>query len=121
MNLKPINVAEKLAAFFEHWSPRTIAEMNGQHFKLVKFAGEFVWHSHADTDEAFFVLEGSMTIHFRDGDVEVGAGEMLVIPKGREHKTSAKTECKAMVVEAAGTVNTGDVVSNRTVADEKWI
>ena len=99
MERKPINLNEKFSMFSEHWSPKIIAQMNDYHFKLVKFQGEFVWHNHSDTDEVFIVLDGAMTIHFRDGDVLVEPGEMFVIPKGVEHKTSAKTECKAMLVE----------------------
>jgi mannose-6-phosphate isomerase-like protein (cupin superfamily) len=120
MQRQPINLAEKLAKFSEHWAPRIVAEMNDYHFKLVKFQGEFVWHDHADTDEVFLVLDGAMTIHFRDGDVAVRAGEMFVIPKGEAHKTSAAAECQAMLIERAGTVNTGDVVSDKT-APEAWI
>jgi mannose-6-phosphate isomerase-like protein (cupin superfamily) len=117
---KPINLAEKLSRFTEHWSPKIIGQMNDYHFKLVKFQGEFVWHDHADTDEVFLVLEGAMTIHFRDGDVAVRAGEMFVIPRGEAHKTSAAVECRALLVERAGTVNTGDVASDKTAADV-WI
>jgi mannose-6-phosphate isomerase-like protein (cupin superfamily) len=95
--------------------------MNDYQFKLVKFQGDFVWHTHADTDEVFVVLEGAMTIHFRDGDVAVGAGEMFVVPRGVEHKTSARIECQAMLVEKAGTVNTGDAVSAKTAATDAWI
>jgi len=107
MEYRPINLAEKLANFSEHWSPKIIAQMNGYHFKLVKFQGEFVWHDHKDTDEVFIVLDGEMAVHFRDRDVSVKKGELLVIPRGVEHKTSAKAECRAMLVEAVGTVNTG--------------
>lgn len=121
MGRKAINLTEKFSRFSEHWSPKIIAQMNDYHFKLVKFQGEFVWHSHSDTDEVFIVLDGSMTIHFRDGDVSVRAGEMFVIPKGVEHKTSAGAECKAMLVEVAGTVNTGDVASEKTAASDAWI
>ncbi len=121
MERKPINLNEKFSMFSEHWSPKIIAQMNDYHFKLVKFQGEFVWHNHSDTDEVFIVLDGSMTIHFRDGDVSVGAGEIFVIPKGVEHKTSAKTECKAMLVETTGTVNTGEVVSEKSAATDAWI
>ena len=109
-----INLAEKFAKFSEHWSPKIVARMNDYEFKLVKLQGEFVWHSHADTDEVFIVVDGEMTIHFRDGDVRLRAGEMLVVPKGVEHKPSAAAECRVMLVETAGTVNTGDVVSART-------
>lgn len=116
-----INFKEKFSKFSEHWSPKIIAQMNDYHFKLVRFQGEFVWHSHSDTDEVFIVLDGSMTIHFRDGDIPVAAGEMFVVPKGVEHKTAAGTECKAMLVEAAGTANTGEAVNERTAASGVWI
>ena len=121
MERAPINFSEKFSKFSEHWSPKIIAQMNNYHFKLVKFQGDFVWHRHADTDEVFIVLDGAMTIHFRDGDVAVGAGEMFVIPKGEEHKSSAKTECRAMLVETAGTVNTGAVASDKTAPTDAWI
>ena len=121
MERKPINIAEKLSRFSEHWSPKIIAKMNDYHFKLVKLQGEFVWHSHADTDEVFVVVDGTMTIHFLDGDVRIAAGELFVVPKGVEHKTSAATECKVMLVERAGTVNTGEVVSRQTAANDAWI
>ena len=120
MERKPINIAQKFDQFSEHWSPKIIAQMNDYHFKLVKFEGEFVWHSHEETDEVFLVLDGAMTIHFRDGDVAVAAGEMFVIPRGVEHKASAGTECRAMLVEAAGTVNTGLVVSGQTAPNDAW-
>jgi mannose-6-phosphate isomerase-like protein (cupin superfamily) len=116
-----VNLSEKLAKVTEHWSPKIVAQMNDYHFKLVKFQGEFVWHAHQDTDEVFIVLDGEMTIHFRDGDVPVKKGEMFVIPKGVEHKTSAKTECCAMLVEAAGTVNTGDAGGDKTAPSDAWI
>ncbi|HEY7517548.1 MAG TPA: cupin domain-containing protein [Methylomirabilota bacterium] len=114
MTPTPINLAEKFAKFSEHWSPKIVARMNEYEFKLVKLQGEFVWHRHADTDEVFIVVDGEMTIHFRDGDVRLHAGEMLVVPKGVEHKPSAAAECCVMLVEKAGTVNTGDVISTRT-------
>ena len=121
MERRPIDIAQKFSRFSEHWSPKIIAQMNDYHFKLVKFQGEFVWHSHPDTDEVFIVFDGAMTIHFRDGDVSVHAGELFVIPRGEEHKTSAKTECKAMLIETAGTVNTGAVVCERTAPTDTWI
>ena len=85
-----IDLAGKFARFSEHWSPRIVARMNDYHFKLVKIQGEFVWHSHAETDEVFIVLDGAMTIHFRDGALALRAGEMFVVPKGVEHKPSAE-------------------------------
>jgi mannose-6-phosphate isomerase-like protein (cupin superfamily) len=114
MSRTAINLAEKFAKFSEHWSPKIVARMNDYEFKLVKLQGEFVWHSHADTDEVFIVVDGEMTLHFRDGDVRLRAGEMFVVPKGVEHKPSAAAECRVMLVETAGTVNTGDALSDRT-------
>jgi mannose-6-phosphate isomerase-like protein (cupin superfamily) len=116
----PTNFAEKLATFDARWSPKIIAQMNDYHFKLVKIEGDFVWHSHADTDEVFIVLEGEVTIHFRDGAVTLRAGEMFVVPRGVEHKPFAARECQLMLVEPAGTVNTGDARSALTARDE-WI
>jgi mannose-6-phosphate isomerase-like protein (cupin superfamily) len=116
-----IDLAGKFARFSEHWSPRIVARMNDYHFKLVKIQGEFVWHSHAETDEVFIVLDGAMTIHFRDGAVALRAGEMFVVPKGVEHKPSAAGECRVMVVEPAGTINTGDHPGALTAPDEVWV
>ncbi len=120
MTHKPVNLADKLAKFSEQWSPKIIAEMNDHQLKLAKFQGGFVWHSHADTDELFIVLDGSMTIHFRDGDVRVQAGELFVVPRDVEHKTSAHLECKVLIVEKSGTVNTGDALSDLT-SRATWI
>jgi mannose-6-phosphate isomerase-like protein (cupin superfamily) len=117
----PINLAEKLSKFSDHWSPKIIARMNEYHFKLVKFQGEFVWDDHKDTDEVFIVLDGAMAIHFRDGSVSLKAGEMFVIPKGVEHMTSAASECRVMLVETAGTVNTGDAGGDKTAPTDVWI
>ena len=116
-----INLSEKLSKFSEHWSPKIIARMNDCHFKLVKFKGEFVWHDHRDSDEAFIVLDGEMTVHFRDGDAPVKKGEMIVIPRGVQHKTSARSECRAMLVEAAGTVNTGAAGGDKTSPGDIWV
>ena len=121
MGYIPINLHEKLARFSDHWSPKIIAQMNDYHFKLVKFQGDFVWHSHAETDEVFIVLDGEMGIEFRDGNVHLKAGEMFVVPKGVEHKPFAERECKIMLVEPAGTVNTGDAGGNLTAKDNIWI
>jgi len=121
MHRTSINLAEKFATFSDHWAPKIVAQMNDYQFKLVKFSGEFVWHSHRDTDEVFIILDGAMTIHFRDGDVAVRAGEMFVVPKGTEHKTSARSECRAMLVELGGTVNTGDVRAGQTAPSDVWI
>jgi mannose-6-phosphate isomerase-like protein (cupin superfamily) len=121
MNCTAINLADKFAKFSEHWSPKIVARMNDYEFKLVKLEGEFVWHRHADTDEVFIVLDGEMTLHFRDGDVPLREGEMFVVPKGVEHKPSATTECRVMLVETAGTLNTGDAVSGKTAPHDAWV
>ena len=121
MNYAAINFAEKLAKFSDQWSPRIIARMNDYHFKLVKVQGDFVWHRHADTDEVFIVLDGAMRIDFRDGRVELKTGEMFVVPKGVEHKTRAAEECQVLLVEPAGTLNTGDAGGELTAADNVWI
>ena len=90
-----IDLAEKLTRFDDHWNPRIIADLNDSHVKLVKVQGEFVWHTHEETDEAFIVIDGEMEIGFRDGDVTLRAGEMYVVPKGVEHITRAARECPA--------------------------
>jgi mannose-6-phosphate isomerase-like protein (cupin superfamily) len=118
---RAINFAAKLRLFDNHWAPRVIAEMNDYQFKLVKFQGEFVWHAHADTDEVFIVLQGEMEIEFRDGAVTVAAGELFVVPKGREHITRARTECHALLVEPRGVVNTGDAGGALTAPADAWI
>lgn len=121
MELEPINLEDKLSRFTEHWSPRIIARMNDYHFKVVKFLGEFVWHRHDGTDEVFIVLDGEMSIGFRNGSVDLKAGEMFVVPKGAEHRPSAENECKAMLVEPAGTINTGDAGGELTADDDIWV
>ena len=121
MDRRPINVFEKFSKFSDQWAPKIIAQMNDYHFKLAKVQGEFVWHSHADTDEVFIVFEGEMRIHFRDREVDLRPGELLVIPRGVEHKPSATRECKIMLVERAGTINTGDAGGPKTAADGVWI
>ena len=121
MDYTAINLQEKLAKFSDHWSPKIIAQMNNYHFKLVKFEGDFIWHAHDDTDEVFIVLDGEMAIEFREGHVDLKAGEMIVVPKGVEHKPFAKSECKIMLVEPAGTINTGDASGEMTAEDNIWI
>lgn len=121
MEYSPINLKDKLAKFSEHWSPKIIARMNDYHIKLSRFQGDFVWHSHPDTDEVFIVIDGAMRIDFRDGDVDLKTGEMFVVPKGVEHKPFAEKECKIMVVEPAHTANTGDAGGDMTAEDNVWI
>lgn len=121
MTYLPINFHARFARFSDHWAPRVVAEMNEVQFKLVRVHGEFVWHSHADTDEVFIVIEGRMRIAFRDGHVDLGAGEMFVVPRGVEHKPSAQGECKVMLVEPRGVVNTGDAGGALTAKNDAWI
>lgn len=121
MNYIPINFQEKLSKFNEQWTPKVIAEMNDTQFKLVKIAGEFVWHDHPDTDEVFIVLDGQMVIEFRDGAVELSAGEMFVVPKGVEHKPVAANECQVLLVEPRGVVNTGNAGGEKTAVNDVWI
>ena len=121
MDYQPINFKDKLEKFNEQWSPKIIAQMNDYHFKIVKVQGEFIWHDHPETDEVFFVLHGQLEIQFRDGNVLLNEGEMFVVPKGVEHKPVAKQECHILLVEPAGTLNTGDIVSERTAANDVWI
>ena len=116
-----INLKDKLAKFSDHWSPKVIAELNDYQFKLVKIQGEFIWHNHPDTDEVFIVIEGSMKIEFENETVQLNEGEMLVVPKGVEHKPYADSECKVMLVEPRGVVNTGDADSELTADNDVWI
>ena len=118
---RAINLAAKLGLFSDHWAPRVIAEMNDYQFKLVKFAGEFVWHRHAETDEVFIVIEGEMEIAFRDGAVRVRAGELYVVPRGREHITRAPQGCQAMIIEPRGVPNTGNAGGALTAPQDAWI
>jgi len=121
MNHQAINLHQKLSLVSEHWQPRVIAEMNDYQFKVVKLLGDFVWHSHADTDETFIVLEGVLRIDFRDGAVSLGAGEMFVVPRGVELKPFAEKEVQVMLIEPRGVVNTGDELSERTAQNDLWI
>ncbi len=121
MDRTAINFQKKFERFSEQWSPRVIAEMNDYQFKLVRVEGEFVWHSHAETDEVFIVLDGELKIELRDGSVELHAGEMYVVPRGVEHKPSATSECRLMLVEPRGVVNTGDAGGALTAENDVWV
>jgi mannose-6-phosphate isomerase-like protein (cupin superfamily) len=121
MSYRAINLKDKLARFSDHWSPRVIAEMNDYQFKLVKIQGEFNWHKHDETDETFLVLEGDMVIELRDGRVELRAGEMFVVGKGVEHRPVADRECKVMLIEPRGVVNTGDAGGSYTAPNDVWV
>ena len=119
--MQKINFKEKFAAFTDHWSPKVITEMNDYQFKLVKVQGEFVWHHHDDTDEAFIVIEGSMKIEFKDDTIELNAGEMFVVPKGVEHRPVAENECKIMIVEPRGVTNTGSAEDAQAASNDVWV
>ena len=119
--MSKINLREKLEKFSDHWTPKVIAEMNDYQFKLVKIKGDFVWHNHADTDETFIVIEGEMKIEFEDKIIELSEGEMYVVPKGIEHKPYAEEECKVMIIEPRGVVNTGDTEGDLTASNDVWI
>lgn len=108
-------MGEKLALFSDHWNPRVVAELNGQHVKLVKFKGEFVWHDHADEDEMFFVVRGQFRMEFRDRSIPLSEGEFLVVPRGVKHRPVAEEEVEVMLFEPAGIKHTGDVESELTV------
>lgn len=116
-----INLAEKLGQFSEHWSPKIIAALNGQHVKLAKFRGEFVWHAHEQEDELFLVVRGRFRMEFRERSVELREGEILVVPRGVEHRPVADEEVSVLLFEPASTVNTGNNPGGKTVAQPAWI
>jgi mannose-6-phosphate isomerase-like protein (cupin superfamily) len=119
--VKSINLSEKLTLFDDQWSPKIIGQLNNYHLKLAKIQGEFIRHSHPETDELFLVLHGSMSIAFKDREIPLSEGEMLIVPAGIEHKPLATEECHILLIEPAGTPNTGDAGGERTVQDEVWI
>jgi mannose-6-phosphate isomerase-like protein (cupin superfamily) len=121
MHVKVIDIPKKLAKFSDFWSPKIIAQMNDYHLKLAKIQGDFVWHSHTETDEVFIVIAGEMAINFRDKEVHLSSGQMCVVPKGVEHKPFAENECHIMLIEPAGTVNTGSMGGELTAEDGIWI
>ena len=112
--MQKVIIAEKLAGFSDYWSPKIVGELNGQQVKLVKLKGEFVWHKHDAEDEMFLVIDGVLSIEFRDKTVELNAGEFIVVPKGVEHRPVAAAEVSVMLFEPASTLNTGDVVNELT-------
>ena len=118
---KKINLKNKFSKFTKHWSPRVVAEMNDYQFKIAKIKGEFVWHNHKETDETFIVIEGQMIIKFRECEVQLSEGELFVVPKGVDHKPCAENECKILVIEPRGVINTGDAGGALTINEEMWI
>ena len=119
--LKAININDKLNKFSDHWSPRVIGEMNDYQFKIAKVKGEFVWHSHEETDETFIVLNGELVIEFRKETVKLSKGELYIVPKGVEHKPYAKHECHIMLIEPKGIINTGNRSSELTSKNDNWV
>jgi mannose-6-phosphate isomerase-like protein (cupin superfamily) len=119
--METVNLARKFSLFDQHWSPRIVGELNGQHVKLVKFQGEFVWHHHEHEDELFLVVKGAFSMEFRQDGVErsfpVGEGEFIIMPRGVEHRPVAREEVHVLLFEPAGTLNTGNVQSEFTAAD----
>jgi mannose-6-phosphate isomerase-like protein (cupin superfamily) len=116
-----INLRKKLERFTSHWDPKIVAELNGQHVKLVKFEGPFVWHRHEDEDELFLVVDGEFVMEFRDRSVPLGAGELIVVPRGTEHRPVAAREAHVLLFEPVGTLNTGDAGGERTVPAPEWV
>jgi mannose-6-phosphate isomerase-like protein (cupin superfamily) len=122
MKSEKINLADKFGKLpAGDYAVGLIAKMNDYEFKIVKFKGDFVWHSHPDTDETFIIVEGTLVMNFRDRKVEIQAGEMIVIPKGVEHKPSSENGYKALLIEPEGVPNTGDAQSDRTIAKVEWV
>jgi len=119
--LKAININDKLNKFSDLWSPRVIAEMNDYQFKLAKVKGEFVWHSHKETDETFIVLDGELLIEFKDKKIKLNKGELYIVPKGVEHKPYAENECHIMLIEPKGIINTGDKSTKLTSKNDIWV
>ncbi len=112
--MKAVNLAEKFAAFSEHWDPKIVGELNGQHVKIARIKGEFVWHHHDAEDELFLVLKGRLDMHLDDRVVPIHEGEFFIVPRGVEHKPVAVTETEILLFEPAGTLNTGNVRNERT-------
>ena len=119
--MEKVNVSEKLALFSDYWNPRIVADLNGQQVKVVKLKGPFVWHQHAGEDELFLVVEGRLRMEFRDRAIELGEGELIVVPRGVEHRPVAEAEVAVLLFEPASTLNTGDVRNERTVAEPERI
>ncbi|HEX7181315.1 MAG TPA: cupin domain-containing protein [Thermoanaerobaculia bacterium] len=115
--MNKVNLREKLASFSEHWQPRIVGELNGQHVKLVKFSGPFVWHHHENEDELFLVVQGRFRMELRDRTIDLEEGDFLIVPRGVEHRPVADEEVHVLLFEPATTLNTGNVENERTVRD----
>jgi mannose-6-phosphate isomerase-like protein (cupin superfamily) len=119
--MNKVNLSEKFNLFNEHWSPRIVGELNGQYVKLAKFKGEFMWHSHANEDELFLMVKGTIRIEFRDGVITLNEGEFYIVPKGVEHKPVAEEEAHIMLLEPKSTEQTGGIDSDLRVDNQPWI
>ncbi len=119
--MRKVNLAEKLGMFSSHWDPKIVGALNGQHVKLVKFLGPFVWHQHEKEDELFLVVRGAFRMEFRDSTVPVSEGELIIVPRGVEHRPVADEEVHVLLFEPESTVNTGTAGGERTVAQPEWI
>lgn len=119
--LKKVDLQESLSRIPDHWHPRIVGELNGQHVKLVKLLGEFAWHSHDREDELFLVLDGTLRMELRDGTIVLGSGEFLIVPRGVEHRPVAPEEVHVLLFEPVGTLNTGDADDPRTVRQPEWL
>lgn len=121
MENQVINFGDKFDKFTDQWSPKIIAQLNDYHFKLARIEGEFNWHSHKETDEAFIIIAGSMQIELPDQTINLNEGEMYIVPKGVQHKPIAGKECKILLIEPAGTINTGDSSGKTEGTEGSWI
>jgi mannose-6-phosphate isomerase-like protein (cupin superfamily) len=116
-----VSLSERFSRIPDHWNPRIVGELNGQHVKLARLRGEFVWHSHSAEDELFLVLDGTLRMEFRDRVIDIGPGEFLIVPRGVEHRPAAVEEVRVLLFEPVGTLNTGDADDARTVQDPEWL
>jgi mannose-6-phosphate isomerase-like protein (cupin superfamily) len=112
--MEKVNVLDKLALFSDHWNPKIVGELNGQHVKLVKFLGDFIWHLHENEDELFYVIKGKFKMQFRDREIDINENEFLIVPRGIEHRSFAENEVSVMVFEPKSTLNTGNVNNELT-------
>ncbi len=120
--MRVVNLAETLGRFADYWSPKIVGEVNEMHVKLAKLTGEFVWHHHEREDELFLVVAGRLRMRLRDGDRDLGPGELIIVPRGTEHCPVALTdEVQVVLLEPKGTLNTGNVTDERTVATPEWL
>lgn len=119
--MNKVNLSEKFSLFSEQWTPKIIAELNDYQIKIVKVKGDFVWHNHSDTDEFFFVIDGTLFIEFESKTMQLDAGELYVVPQGIQHRPYAKEECKVLLIEPRGVVNTGEADSELTASNDVWI